>query len=190
MKYLKVMFGTKSGASDFEYKIDEVNIAKIWNKDETDPKKMGGFYFSTEEKILRWLVRGDTLYDVYLPEDAEVIECESKSAPGGVFRTNKIIIKNPRKVTDDLAMELYLKSTLPEKSYYKAMAGIAIRGHINTALKILEDKVNEENIDLVISEFEDFCKMGDEFFSEEKHLGPYTKIIYEKLKEIKEKGKK
>ncbi len=30
---------------------------------------MGGFNFSTEDKILRWLVRGDTLYDVIIPED-------------------------------------------------------------------------------------------------------------------------
>ncbi|MEE0790094.1 MAG: hypothetical protein U0M05_02190 [Clostridia bacterium] len=38
-KYLKVMFGTKSGASDFEYKLGEVNVAKIWNPKELDPKK-------------------------------------------------------------------------------------------------------------------------------------------------------
>ena len=50
------MFGTKSGASDFEYKLGEVNVAKIWDPKELDPKKMGGFNFSTESKILRWLV--------------------------------------------------------------------------------------------------------------------------------------
>mgnify|MGYP001160419269 FL=1 len=82
-KYLKVMFGTKSGASDFEYKLGEVNVAKIWNPKELDPKKMGGFNFSTESKILRWLVRGDTIYDVELPEDAEVVDYPSNSAPHG-----------------------------------------------------------------------------------------------------------
>ena len=152
------MFGTKSGASDFEYKLGEVNVAKIWNPKELDPKKMGGFNFSTESKILRWLVRGDTIYDVELPEDAEVVDCPSNSAPHGVFRSNKIIISNPRTVTDDIAMELYLKSDLPEKSYYKAMAGCAVRGYMNTALKIFEDKVNKENVRLVTLEFEDFCK--------------------------------
>ena len=151
------MFGTKSGASDFEYKLGEVNVAKIWNSKELDPKKMGGFNFSTESKILRWLVRGDTIYDVELPEDAEVVDCPSNSAPHGVFRSNKIIISNPRTVTDDIAMELYLKSDLPEKSYYKAMAGCAVRGYMNTALKIFEDKVNKENVRLVTLEFEDFC---------------------------------
>ncbi len=43
MKYLKVMFGTKSGASDFEYKLNEVNVANIWNPNETEPNKKGGF---------------------------------------------------------------------------------------------------------------------------------------------------
>ncbi len=184
-KYLKVMFGTKSGASDFEYKLNEINESKIWNPNETDPKKMGGFNFSTETKILRWLVRGDTIYDVEIPVDAEVIDCRSPSAPHGVFRSNKIIISNPRIVTDNLAMELYMKSELPEKSYFKAMAGCAVRGYINTALKIFKDKVNLNNVQLAISEFEDFCKHDDVKFDESKHLDKYTKIIYDKLNNMK-----
>ena len=146
---------------------------------------MGGFNFSTESKILRWLVRGDTIYDVELPEDAEVVDCPSNSAPHGVFRSNKIIISNPRTVTDDMAMELYLKSDLPEKSYYKAMAGCAVRGYMNTALKIFEDKVNKENVRLATLEFEDFCKQGAEKqFDENKHLNEQTRFIYNKLKKL------
>ena len=38
---------------------------------------MGGFNFSTEDKILRWLVRGNTIYDVVILEDAEIIDCPS-----------------------------------------------------------------------------------------------------------------
>ena len=179
------MFGTKSGASDFEYKINEVNISEYWNPNEVDPKKMGGFNFSTETKILRWLVRGDTIYDVDIPEEAEIIDCPSESAPHGVFRSNKIIISNPRQVTDDLAMELYLKSDLPEKSYFKAMAGCCVRSYINTAIKIFEDKVNKENIELAISEFEDFCKPKEcDKFDKAKHLGKYTEIIYKKMEEM------
>lgn len=155
-KYLKVMFGNKG--VNFEYKIDEVNIANTWNPNTYDPKEMGGFNFSTEDKILRWLVRGDTIYDVVIPEDAEIIDCPSESAPNGVFRSNKIILTNPRPMTDELAMNFYLKSDLPEKSYYKSLAGVAIRGYRNTALKIIEDKVNKNNIDLVLSEIDDFVK--------------------------------
>ena len=155
-KYLKVMFGNKG--ANFEYKIDEVNIADKWNPSTYDPKEMGGFNFSTEDKILRWLVRGDTIYDVIIPDDAEIIDCPSESAPHGVFRSNKIVLTNPRLMTDELAMNFYLKSNLPEKSYYKSLAGVAIRGYRNTSLKIIEDKVNNENIDLVLSEIDDFVK--------------------------------
>ena len=155
-KYLKVMFENKG--VDFEYKIGEVNIANNWNPNTYDPKEMGGFNFSTEDKILRWLIRGDTIYNVEVPIDAEIIDCPSESAPHGVFRSNKIIITNPRKVTDDMAMNFYIKSNLPEKSYYKSLAGCAIRGYRNTCLKIIEDKVNKSNINLVLSEIDDFVK--------------------------------
>ena len=155
-KYLKVMFDNKG--VNFEYKINEVNVADTWNPNTFDPKEMGGFNFSTEDKILRWLVRGDTIYDVEIPDDAEIIDCPSESAPHGVFRTNKIILTNPRPMTDELAMNFYLKSDLPEKSYYKSLAGVAIRGYRNTSLKIIEDKVNKDNIDLVLSEIDDFVK--------------------------------
>lgn len=153
-KYLKVMFGNKG--VNFDYKIDCVNVADNWNPNSFDPKEMGGFNFSTEDKILRWLVRGDTLYDVIVPDDATVIDCPSESAPHGVFRSNKIILTNPRVMTDELAMNFYLKSDLPEKSYYKSLAGCAIRGYKNTCLKIIEDRVNKNNIDLVLSEINDF----------------------------------
>lgn len=158
-KFLKVMFGTTSGANNtLEYKIDEVNIANNWNPTAKNSKDMGGFNFSTEDKILRWLVRGDTLYDVIIPNDAEVIDCPSESAPHGVFRTNKIILSNPRKMTDEIALELYKKSNLPEKPYYKSLAGLAIRGYKNTAVELIKDKINKENIKLVISEINDFIK--------------------------------
>ena len=61
-----------------------------------------------------------------------------------------------------------------------------ICGYINTSLKVLEDKVNIENIDIAILEFESFCKRREE----EKYIIncfeiKALKIIYEKLKEIK-----
>ena len=181
-KYLKVMFGNKG--VNFEYKIDEVNIANTWNPNTFDPKEMGGFNFSTEDKILRWLVRGDTLYDVMIPDDAEVIDCPSESAPHGVFRSNKIILTNPRVMTDELAMEFYLKSDLPEKSYYKSLAGVAIRGYRNTSLKIIEDKVNKDNIDLVLSEIDDFVKPYQSSGTSENGYEVYNEVM-KKLNDIK-----
>lgn len=161
-KYVKVMFGTDSLAGEgFHYKLGEVNTAPHWNPLADSPKEMGGFNFSTEEKIFRFLVRGDTLYEVDLPTDSEVIAVESSSAPNGVFRSSKIILKNPRLVTDEVAMELYEKSKLPEKSYFKALAGCAVRGYLETAKKVIVDKVNSTNIDLAIEEFLDFTRPDD-----------------------------
>ena len=153
MKYLKVMFKNKSSANkNIEYKVNEINISNNWNPKRTTPEEMGGFNFGEEKSIIRWLIRGDTLYDVKIPEDAEVVKVNNPSTPNGVFRTNKIIIKNPRNITDDIAMSLYKKSNIPEKSYFKAMAGCAIRGYEKTYLEIMKDKVTKENIDLVIDE--------------------------------------
>ena len=89
-KYIRLMDGTKSNAGGFELKLNEINIAKIWNPNTLDPAEMGGFNFLTNEKISRWIHRGDTIYDVELPEEAEVIDCPSKNCPHGVFRTNKL----------------------------------------------------------------------------------------------------
>lgn len=158
-KYLKVMFGTTSGADkNLKYKIDEINIADKWNPNACDSKGMGGFNFSCEDKILRWLVRGDTLYDVEIPNGAEIVNCPSLSAPNGVFRSNKIILHNPRIITDEIAMDLYLKSDLPEKAYYKSLAGLALRGYRCTALRLIKDKINKDNIEFVLDEINDFVK--------------------------------
>ena len=90
MKYLKLVDGVKSNASGFEYKIGEINISDVWNPNEIDPKLMGGFNFSVENKILRWVHRGDTIYDVEIPEDAEVIDCPNQNCPHGVLDQIKL----------------------------------------------------------------------------------------------------
>lgn len=157
-QYLKVMFENSSQyeGGSYEYKIGEINIADNWNPN--DNENTGGFNFSVEDKIARWIVRGDTLYDVTVPDDSEVVEIKRESSPNGVFRTNKIILTNPRKVTDEIALELYKKSNLSEKSYFETIPGYALRGHINAAKEIIKDKVNKDNIDIAIKEYENFYK--------------------------------
>ena len=180
LKFIKVMFGTESKAGNgYKYKINEINETDNWHPETNDAKGIGGFNFSVEEKILRWLVRGDTLYDVIVPEDTDVYDCESPSAPHGVFSSNKIIISNPRIVTDEMAMDFYKKSNLPEKSYFKAMAGVAIRGHMKTALKIFEDKVNKKNVNLAFDEFKDFLTPREKNNFSEEYIGKNTKVIYD-----------
>ena len=66
LKFIKAMFGNKSKAgSGFEYKIDEVNETDNWHPETMDGKEIGGFSFSVEEKLIRWIIRGDTLYYVF-----------------------------------------------------------------------------------------------------------------------------
>ena len=173
MKYLKLVDGVKSNASGFEYKIGEINISDVWNPNEIDPKLMGGFNFSVENKILRWVHRGDTIYDVEIPEDAEVIDCPSQNCPHGVFRSNKIILLNPRKVTEEMVMDFYFKSDLPQKTYYQCIVVMLYRNYINVAKQIIKDKVNKENIEECINEFE--------LMITEKHDGIKHRFNYDEL---------
>lgn len=152
--YIKLLDGSKSNAGGFEYKIGKVNVADNWNPTTYDPKLMGGFNFSTDEKILRWIHRGDTVYDVIIPEDAEVIDYPSKNCPHGVFRSNKIILNNPRKVTEEMVMDYYEKSDLPENTYYQCIVVMLYRKYTNVAKRIIDDKVNKDNIDICVEEFE------------------------------------
>ena len=92
---------------------------------------MGGFNFSTESKILRWLARGDTIYDVEIPKDAENIKLDGSTT---IYRANKIIISNPRKVNDALALHFYEISKIPEKSYYKALGVVSIMNYKKNCL--------------------------------------------------------
>lgn len=157
-KYVKVMFGTKSGAkSDFEYKIGEVNIANNWNPNAKSGKEFGGFNYASIDCILRWLHRGDTLYDVEIPNDAENIKLEGATT---IYRCNKIILSNPRKVTDEVALNLYKISNIPEKSYYKALGAVSLMDYRKTALAILKDKISKENIDEALEEWNDFMNHG------------------------------
>ena len=121
-------------------------------------------------------------FEVKIPEDSKIYKTGSDN---GIYLSDRIILKKPRKVDDNLAMELYLNSTLPEKSYFICIAVCAICGYINTALKVLNDKVNEENIDIAIQEFEKFCERREE----EKYITDISsikcvKILYDKLKHI------
>lgn len=110
-KYVRVMDGLKSNAGGFEYKLNEINVSDSWNPEAHSGKEFGGFNFTTESCILRWLHRGSTIYDVEIPKDAETVKIEGATV---LFRTNKIIVKNPRKVDDDLALHYYEISNIPE----------------------------------------------------------------------------
>ena len=180
-KFVKVMYGTTSGAkSDFEYKLGEVNMSNNWNPKVDSGKEFGGFNYCDEKCILRWLHRGDTIYDVEIPEDAENIKLDGATT---IYRTNKIIVKNPRKVDDDLALHFYEISEIPEKSYYKALGAVAVMNYKKTALKILKDKVNKKNINEVLEEWNEFIDHDGK--NDRKDSNETVKLVERMLLEIK-----
>lgn len=177
-KYLRVMDGLYSNANGFRYRLDEVNIAEIWNPNADNPKEMGGFNFSTEDKILRWLHRGDTIYDVIVPEDAEVILCDEEKS---IYRANKIIVSNPRTITDELVIELYKKSTLSNKIIAQCLKTLLWKDRLEISKYIIKDMVNLDNIKEIFTEFEIYSI--DRNFDNNEIEGD-TKVIYDILREI------
>ncbi len=173
-KYVRVMDGLKSNASGFEYKLNEINIAKKWDPTKTDPEAMGGFNFSREDKILRWLHRGDTIYDVIVPKDAELINIDNEK---GIYRANKIIVTNPRKITDKMVIELYKKSSLSNKIIAQCLLTLIWKNRLEISKFIIKDRVNLNNIDEIVSEFVNYA--GNDNLSYES-----TREIYNILKEI------
>lgn len=159
LKYLKAICVDRKYDDGRKFPINEVIIADNWNIDATNKDELGGFNISVEDKILRWILRGDTLCEVELPQDAKVVEVASTTTPHGTFRTNKMILKNPVKITDEVAMELYLKSDIPEKAYFQILAYLAVEGFRGTCYKIINDKVTNKNIKDVLDIYDNFLKI-------------------------------
>lgn len=182
-KYYRVIQTVKEYSDGRRFPIDEIVISdKKINLDADEQRDMGGFCISTYDYIFRWLIRGDTLCEVTIPEEEKIYKTTSKN---GIYIAEKIILSNQKKINDDFAMELYMNSKLPEESYFKAMTACAICGYINTAIKVCEDKVNKENVDFAISELENFCQRR----KEEDYINDFSaiesvKILYNKLKQI------
>lgn len=177
-KYVKVMFGNKG--ANYEYKVDEINIANNWNPKATSGRNFGGFNYTTETCILRWLHRGDIIYDVEVPKDAENIKIDGATP---IYRTNKIIVKNPRKVTDDMAYEFYQKANIPDESYAKALCAVTLMGYEKTANAILNDKVNAKNVEYYLEEWNDFFNFGGD--GKRDTAAPLVIDIHNKLLNLK-----
>lgn len=183
MKYLKVMFSEKSRYNDFEYKVNEINVSPHWNKNALTPEEMGGLNYSNEENILRWLHNGNTIYEVEIPSDAETVSVRESATPYGVFRSNKIIIKNPKPVTDEMALEFYKKTTIPESAFPKALGSVSLMNYYNTAITIFNDKVTKENVDYYLSEWNDFMSK-----KERQNCNETVIEINKRLNEYKERN--
>lgn len=184
-KYYRVIQTVKEYKDGRRFPLNEVVVAdKKVNLNAQKREDIGGFYISSPEYIFRWIIRGDTLCEVTIPEDTKIYKTTSDN---GIYVSDKIVLSNPIKLNDDLVMELYKASKLPEISYFKAMTACAICGYMNTALKVCEEKVNKNNVEIAISELEDFCtRRKDEKFIDNDTSREALQILMNKLKEIKE----
>ena len=183
-KYYRVIQTVKEYRDGRRFPLNEVVASdKKVNLNAQNREDIGGFYISTQEYIFRWIIRGDTLCEVTIPEDTKIYKTTSEN---GIYVADKIILSNPIKLDEDLVMELYNASKLPEISYFKAMTACAICGFINVALKVCEDKVNKDNVSMAISELEDFCKRrnGEKIINNESSITS-LQILKNKLNKIK-----
>lgn len=182
-KYYRVIQTVKEYSDGRRFPIGQIVISdKKINLNAQKRNDIGGFCISTYDYIFRWLIRGDTLCEVIIPDKEKIYKTTSKN---GIYVSEKIILSNPKKINDDFAEELYIHSNLQEESYFKAMTACAICGYIKTAIRVCEDKVNQENVELAISELECFCKRR----RAEKYINDFSainsvKILYLKLKQI------
>ena len=83
-----------------------------------------------------------------------------------------------------MAYHFYKISDIKEKSYYKALAVVSIMNYKKTAHAILNDKVNKENIELVLSEWNDFMNHKGE--DDRKEMNDLIKEINCELNKIKD----
>ncbi|MDO4283147.1 MAG: hypothetical protein Q4D02_05855 [Clostridia bacterium] len=182
-KYYRVIHTIKEYSDGRRFPMNEIVVSdKKINFNATVQSEMGGFCISTYEYIFRWLIRGDTLCEVKIPEDCKIYKTISKN---GIYIAEKMILSNPKKIDDDFATELYFNSNLVEESYFQAMTACAICGYISTALKVCEEQVNKENVNIAIAELESFCKRrkGENDINHFLAIKSVN-ILYNKLKQI------
>ena len=176
MKYLKWAFNTSIAKRENEFfEINKIIESDMWDPYNDDWDKHGGFNFTNKECALRWMSRGDTLYEVEVPKDGELVEVKNEKTPGGIFIANKIILKNPVPISEELLLDYYEKSKLPLPTYFECIGILSFRGYYDLASLIIKDKVNMDNIDLSIEKFERSLKPW--------HEGNVNYDIYNKVKE-------
>ena len=176
-KYYKVTYGNASLVQDINntYKVGEVIESKTWNPYESNK---GGFTFYKKDKIFKYLITGNMLYEV-VPED---VVYEEKD----IYYSKKIKYLNPIKLTDELALKIYEESNLTKKSYYKCLALCAINNYFKTCERIIEDYVSEETIEDILNEYEKFNVKN--LKDDTKGYEGYKKV-YNLLKNNKKKNK-
>ncbi len=181
-KYVKSINTIREYKDGRRFLIDEVVIAdKPINILATEKDDMGGLNVTNYQSVLRWIIRGDTLCDVTIPDDGKIYETVSPSVIHGTFRADKIILSNPRIIDDNLALELYQKSNLPWKSYIQILAYISTQNFNETCYKIFEDKINKENAKQALDIYDNYLQIRSNPMPDlyNEILGKIKKLINE-----------
>ena len=141
-----------------------------------------------------WIVKDDELEDCILDENYEWLEIypdNEKYAITAMFDDNNNLIEWYFDISKNVGIEngipyeddLYIKSDLPEKSYYKALGAVAVMNYKKTAFKILKDKVNKNNINEVLEEWNEFIDHDGK--NDRKDSNETVKLVERMLLEIK-----
>jgi hypothetical protein len=107
----------------------------------------------------------------------------------GVYRADKIIVTNPRVITEDMVIDIYKKSTLTTDRYFQCIYCLLFKKYINASKYIINDLVNKNNIDDAIKEFENFAiRSRDNTTGKFDYdlLFPEAKEIYDILLKIRD----
>jgi len=62
----------------------------------------------------------------------------------------------------DLVMDLYLKSDLPDNTYFQWLTFLSLRNYDKVCEKIIKDKVNKNNVNQAIEAFTTFFELKEE----------------------------
>lgn len=101
-EYYKVIQTIKEYSDGRRFPLNEIVVAKQKvNLKAVDRTEIGGFCISSYEYIFRWLIRGDTLCKVIIPENTKIYKTISDN---GIYVADKIILTNPINIDDEFAM--------------------------------------------------------------------------------------
>lgn len=126
----------------------------------TFDKKIQGnnFVFSDEENIFGLIDKGDTLFDVIVPENVEVKEFNLNGVK--CFKCAEVFLTNPRIINESLLLELYKYSKISDSACFNILKKLALNGYKEICMCIIRDKINDDNIVEVLNFFDDFIGNG------------------------------
>jgi threonine aldolase len=94
-------------------------------------------------------------------------------------------VTNPQVITNEIVIELYKRTTLTNRILAQCLQTLLWKNRIEVSKFIINDRVNKENVDEFIFEFEKYVKKSEIFCYDE--LSSEAKLIYDLLLDVKNK---